>query len=176
MNQHSFLFYNNRKLVRELSWCFKLQLGQLITVVNLLNTLVSPVNWAWNFSLHLFMTSFSSKNIRGFRVSFFLTRALVKSIPFFWRSCSQCPGAPGTLSCCCSQLRCCSGSGGIAAEIWNVIFKIWYFLANLQSRGTVTDGLRRVPQRSAGLVFPLGGDHLGPGLPGGLSLRRHGPL
>ena len=47
---------------------------------------------------------------------------------------------------------------------------------HLQGSWAVVYDLRGVPERPAGLVFPLGGDHLGPGLPGGLRLRRHGSL
>ena len=41
---------------------------------------------------------------------------------------------------------------------------------------TLMDDLRGVSESSAGLVFPLGSDHLSPGLPGSLSLRGHGSL
>ena len=65
-------------------------------------------------------------------------------------------------------------------------------IPELEGGWAVRHHLRRVPESSAGLVFPLGGDHLiiiiilsshchhyhdhlGPGLPGGLSLGSHGP-
>ena len=47
-------------------------------------------------------------------------------------------------------------------------------VAQLQRCRVVHDHLGRVLQSSAGLVFPLGSDHLGPSVPGGLSLRCHG--
>ena len=39
-----------------------------------------------------------------------------------------------------------------------------------------SDDVRRLLEGLAALLLPLGGDHLGPGLPGGLSLGGHGPL
>ena len=49
-------------------------------------------------------------------------------------------------------------------------------ISELESCRGLTDGVRRLPQRPAGLLFSLGRHHLGPGLPGGLGLGGHDSL